>query len=149
MVVTMSSTRPYLLRAFYDWIVDNSCTPHIVVDATQEDVDVPTEFVDDGKIVLNIATQVVENLSLGDEFIDFRARFSGVRRVIHVPVYAIDAIYARENGRGMVFSEEDATEPPPAEDVIVGDLKDSDDDSSGSGGSSGIPSGKPHLTIVK
>ena len=95
----MTPRRPYLLRAFYDWLVDNDLTPHLVVDATLQGVKVPTEFVSDGQIVLNIAPRAVGNLELGNEAISFNARFSGRPHSVIVPMYAALAIYARENGQ--------------------------------------------------
>ncbi len=132
----MISTRPYLIRAFYEWIVDSECTPHVVVNADFDNVDVPRSYVESGQIVLNIAMQAVKELSLKNEAITFQARFGGVAHNIYVPVQAVMAIYARENGRGMVFSEEDEEDdtdapPPPAEQ------------------SSGKVRGKGHLTVVK
>lgn len=116
----MTSTRPYLIRAIYEWACDNSFTPHLLVDATASDVTVPAEFVNDGKIILNIAHSAVSNLSLGDDFISFNARFSGVAREIFVPTDAVKAIYARENGVGMVLPDDpndvgaqDEPEDPP------------------------------------
>ena len=144
----MTSTRPYLIRAFYDWIVDNNCTPHIVVNAGTKGVEVPLEYVDGGQIVLNIAMSAVQGLRLGDVAVEFQARFGGHIRTIYAPINAILAIYAKENGRGMVFAEEDETLPPTStsedlEDSTKGDGK---DDNKGKGKKSG---GKPHLTIVK
>ena len=107
----MTSTRPYLIRAFYEWIVDNDCTPHIVVNAEFPDVQVPDEYVKDGQIVLNIAMSAVQELNLHNDCVEFSARFSGVPKFIYVPVGAVMAIYAKENGRGMVFSEEEGEEP--------------------------------------
>lgn len=100
--------RPYLLRAFYDWIVDSECTPHIIVDATQPNVDVPLQFVENGKIVLNIAPSSVVAFSLDDDALSFNARFSGVATQVYVPFYAIEGIYAHENGAGTMFPEEPA-----------------------------------------
>jgi stringent starvation protein B len=102
----MTSTRPYLIRAIHEWACDNGFTPHLLVDATGNDVTVPTEFVKDGKIILNIAHSAVSNLSLGNDFISFNARFSGVAREIFVPTSAVRAIYARENGVGMVLPDD-------------------------------------------
>ncbi|MFT4560831.1 MAG: stringent starvation protein B [Gammaproteobacteria bacterium] len=102
----MTSTRPYLIRALYEWACDNSFTPHLLVDATSEGLTVPTEFVNDGKIILNIAPSAVTNLSLGDDFISFNARFSGVAREIFVPTSAVRAVYARENGVGMALPDD-------------------------------------------
>lgn len=104
----MTPRRPYILRAFYDWLVDNDLTPHLVVDATQPGVQVPMEFVSDGQIVLNIAPRAVGNLELGNEAISFNARFSGRPHSVIVPLYAALAIYARENGAGTMFEPEPA-----------------------------------------
>lgn len=109
----MTSSRPYLLRALYEWIVDNEMTPHILVDADFPGTEVPRQFVENGKIVLNVGPSAVQALQLGNEEIGFSARFSGVARQLHVPLAAVLAIYARENGRGMVFSEEEGETPPP------------------------------------
>ena len=109
--------RPYLLRAMQAWIVDNGHTPHVVVDASKPGVDVPAQYVRDGKIVLNISPTAVSHLEIGNETLAFHARFSGAVYRISVPLRAVLGIYARETGRGMIFSEEDAggapEEPPP------------------------------------
>ncbi|MGF1700029.1 ClpXP protease specificity-enhancing factor [Photobacterium makurazakiensis] len=104
----MTPRRPYLLRAFYDWLVDNDLTPHLVVDATLPGVKVPMEFVSDGQIVLNIAPRAVGNLELGNEAVSFSARFSGRPHTVIVPLYAALAVYARENGAGTMFEPEAA-----------------------------------------
>mgnify|MGYP001165986755 CR=1 FL=1 len=120
----MVSTRPYLIRAIYEWAGDNGLTPHLLVDATQNEVSVPSEFIEDGKIILNIADSAVTNLSLGDEFIAFNARFSGVAREIFVPVSAVRAVYARENGMGIVLQEDsEQAEPPPDDQPPVAPRK--------------------------
>ena len=112
---TALSTRPYLLRGFYEWIGDNGWTPYIVVDAFVDSVSVPQEHVDkDGKIILNISMIAVTALQLGNVAIEFEARFSGMPMQIYVPIVAIEAIYARENGRGIVFTEEEEGAPPPS-----------------------------------
>mgnify|MGYP000570711616 CR=1 FL=1 len=134
----MISTRPYLIRAFYEWIVDSSCTPHIVVNAEYANVEVPRNYVESGQIVLNVAMQAVQNLALNNDAISFQARFGGVAHELYVPVPAVMAIYARENGRGMVFSEDeddDTDAPPPSEETASG--------------STGKAKGKGHLTVVK
>ena len=105
---SMLVQRPYLLRAFFDWIVDSECTPHIIVDATQSGVEVPLQFVEDGKIVLNIAPCSVVEFSMDDDAVAFNARFSGQPMQVYVPLYAIEGIYARENGAGTMFPEEPA-----------------------------------------
>lgn len=104
----MTPRRPYMLRAFYDWLVDNDLTPHLVVAATLPGVRVPEDFVQDGQIILNIAPRAVGNLELGNEAITFNARFGGRPHSVIVPLYAVQAIYARENGAGTMFEPEDA-----------------------------------------
>ena len=103
----MTSSRPYLVRAMYQWIVDNGTTPYLLVDAENDTSQVPTDHIQDGKIVLNIAPMAISGLTLGDDAISFSARFSGKSQTIHVPIEAVLAIYARENGQGMMFTEED------------------------------------------
>ena len=103
----MTSSRPYLVRAMYQWIVDNGMTPHLLVNAESQDCMVPTGHISDGKIVLNIAPMAVQGLTLGDDEVSFSARFSGKAESILVPVTAILAVYARENGQGMMFSDDD------------------------------------------
>lgn len=97
-----SSTRPYLIRALYEWCTDNGFTPFIAV-LVDETVRVPNEFVKDGEIVLNVSFDATSSLNLGNEFIEFKGRFGGVARDIYVPVDRVLAIYARENGQGMAF----------------------------------------------
>lgn len=109
----MTSNRPYFLRALYDWVVDNGLTPHVAVNALQAGVHVPQQYVKEGRIVLNIAPNAVQNLSMTNDWLYFDARFSGVRHQIRVPVMAVIAIYAVENGRGMVFEEQEGDEPSP------------------------------------
>ena len=109
----MTSSRPYLLRAVYEWIADNELTPQIVVDAQHDQVQVPTTYVRDGKIVLNISPTAVRGLSLGNEWVEFSARFDGRALDVVVPVDAVLAIMARENGTGMSFPEPRSDEPPP------------------------------------
>ena len=103
----MTSSRPYLVRAMYQWIADNGMTPHLLVDVTIDGVLVPPEHVQNGKIILNIAPMAVSSLVLGDEEVTFSARFSGQSMGIIIPVEAILAVYAKENGQGMMFSEDD------------------------------------------
>lgn len=104
----MTPRRPYMLRAFYEWLVDNELTPHLVVDATMPGVRVPMEFVQDGQIILNLAPRAVGNLEMGNEAVTFNARFGGRPHSVIVPLYAVQAIYARENGAGTMFEPEDA-----------------------------------------
>ena len=107
----MTSNRPYLIRAINEWLLDNQFTPHLLVDAEAPGVDVPNNFVQDGRIVLNIGPHAVEGLRISNEEVTFLARFSGVSQLISFPVSAVLAIYARENGRGMVFNEDEEPEP--------------------------------------
>lgn len=104
----LSPRRPYLLRAFYDWLLDNQLTPHLVVDVSLPGVMVPMEFARDGQIVLNIAQRAVGGLELADDSVRFNARFWGVQRQVYVPMAAVLAIYARENGAGTMFEPEPA-----------------------------------------
>lgn len=104
--VTMTSHRPYLLRALYEWIADNGMTPHLLVDATRPHVQVPTHAVKDGRIVLNVAERAVAGLQMSNDVIRFSARFGGVSHAVSVPVSAVLAIYARETGQGMALPEE-------------------------------------------
>ncbi|MBS0569945.1 MAG: ClpXP protease specificity-enhancing factor [Proteobacteria bacterium] len=114
----MTSNRPYLLRAMYDWISDNGLTPYILVDAAAPGVDVPQSAVKDGRVVLNVAARAVAQLELGMDRVRFLARFSGVSRSVEAPMQAILAIYAHENGQGMMFPAENAP-PPPTADVAA------------------------------
>jgi stringent starvation protein B len=107
----MTSTNPYLIRALYEWIVDNGCTPHLLVETKDPRVRVPTQFVKDGAIVLNVAPGAVRDLLLGNDFISFNARFGGVAHDVIFPVSAARMIYARENGQGMSLPEEPEADP--------------------------------------
>jgi stringent starvation protein B len=102
----MSSNRPYLLRALWDWISDNDLTPYLLVDARVSSVRVPAFAVRDGQVVLNVAMRAVADLELGNERVRFKARFGGASQVIDIPVGAVLAIYAQENGQGMMFPAE-------------------------------------------
>ncbi|WP_163934806.1 ClpXP protease specificity-enhancing factor [Paraferrimonas sp. SM1919] len=106
----MAPNRPYILRAYYEWLTDNQLTPHLVVDATIVGTVVPRQFVQDGQIVLNISSTAVQGLQLGNDEIRFSARFSGQPMQVILPLAAVIAIYARENGAGQVFEPEEAYE---------------------------------------
>lgn len=112
----MLSTQPYLIRAIHEWILDNEFTPYLLVNAKNDYVQVPRQFVEDGKIVLNIAPRAVNDLELGNDHIHFNARFDGKSMEVGIPIAAVLAIYAKENGQGMVFDEngDDNTPPPDA-----------------------------------
>lgn len=128
----MLPSQPYLLRAIYEWIVDNEMTPYVLVNARNDDVNVPVQYIDNGKIVLNIAPRAVSSLELGNEAIIFSARFAGNPTHVSFPVSAVMAIYAKENGQGMVFNESDNDG--------------GDDDSTGA---TPAKSKKPNLKLVK
>ncbi len=109
----MTPSRPYLIRALYDWILDNGLTPYILVSAEHEGTVVPEQYVEDGKIVFNVNPSAVQNLELANHGIEFNARFSGDPMQVSLPIMSVLAIYAKENGKGMVFTEEEGDEPPP------------------------------------
>ncbi len=112
----MASLKPYLIRAVYEWCVDQDLTPYLLVNAKAGNVVVPKHSVqEDGRIVLNLRPQAVHNLIMGDERIEFNARFGGSPMQVKIPLPSVLAIYARENGQGMVFdgNEEDGPSPPP------------------------------------
>ncbi len=143
--VPMSPNRPYLMRAIYDWISDNNLTPYILVDAGCAGVQVPPQVVKNGQVVLNLAMRAVANLDLGNDWISFQARFSGVSQAIQIPVQAVLALYAQENGQGMMFpaDEEGGDTPPPSAPPPV-------DGPSGSDQGGGKPKrAAPHLRVVK
>lgn len=137
--MSMTPSKPYLIRAHYDWIVDNECTPYLMVDAFSEAVSVPQEYVNkDGQIVLNISPTAVKDLSMDLESISFNARFGGVPVDIFVPCFAVLGIYAKENGQGMMFEVSRPPEPPKPK----GELKSLD-------GQKGKESAKPSLRVIK
>ncbi|KNX79966.1 ClpXP protease specificity-enhancing factor [Pseudomonas sp. BW16M2] len=139
----MNSSRPYLVRALYEWIVDNDCTPHMLVNAEYPAVQVPQGFASDGQIVLNISPSAVRSLHMDNEAVSFEGRFGGVAHSLYVPVGAILGIYARENGQGMVFE----LEPPlEDEDDLEDDAVEPDDQGPPE---PPRPSGRPSLKVVK
>ncbi|MDD9155885.1 ClpXP protease specificity-enhancing factor [Aliivibrio sp. S4TY2] len=150
-ISSMMPRRPYLLRAFYEWIVDNELTPHLVVDATMNGVRVPEEFVQDGQIVLNVAPHSVGNLEMGNEAVTFNARFGGRPHSLILPLYAIQAIYARENGAGTMFEPEEAYELSSEEGIFEEDLVSTseEDSSSDDKPEPPRPTGRPSLRVVK
>lgn len=137
----MNSSRPYLIRALYQWIVDNDCTPHLLVNADYPGVQVPSNFVSDGQIVLNVSPTAVRELSLDNDAVSFEGRFGGISHSLFVPSPAVLAIYARENGQGMVFDQE----APPVQNEVeaVEDEQTPPDDEPPR------PSGRPSLKVVK
>ncbi|WP_225771891.1 ClpXP protease specificity-enhancing factor [Pseudomonas sp. Marseille-Q5115] len=142
----MNSSRPYLVRALYEWIVDNDCTPHILVNAEYRAVQVPEGFATDGQIVLNVSPTAVRHLHMDNEAVSFEGRFSGVAHTLYVPVGAIMGIYARENGQGMVFDPE---VPSLEDDELDMEEEGLDDDQPPPGGQPPRPSGRPSLKVVK
>ncbi len=117
----MTSSRPYLIRAIYEWILDNDMTPYLLVNDDHPDVVVPKEFVEDGKIVLNISPSAVQSLLLGNEDITFSARFSGKPMQVFVPIENASALYAKENGQGMIFSVSEDPDVVTEEDDDIPD----------------------------
>lgn len=115
----MTSSKPYLVRALYEWILDNDTTPYILVDTSSDQVIIPPGIASDGKVVLNLSPAAIQNLEMTNEHISFSARFNGVAEDLFCPVSSLMAIYARENGEGMMFPAEepdDSTEPPTEDD---------------------------------
>lgn len=104
----MLSTKPYLVRAFYEWIVDSQGTPFIVINTNIPRCNVPQEFIENGEIIFNISPEAIRDLKIGNELLEFHASFSGVVRIVSVPIKAILAIYAEENGQGMFFDENES-----------------------------------------
>ena len=103
----MTSSKPYLVRALYEWILDNDNTPYILVDTSSDQVSIPNGIASDGKVVLNLAPSAIQNLEMTNDFVSFSARFNGAAEQIFVPVASMLAIYARENGEGMMFPDEE------------------------------------------
>lgn len=111
----MTSNRPYLIRSIYQWIVDNRLTPYVLVDVKKGNVSVPYQYVENGRIVLNVSPAAVRDLNLSNEAVEFVARFNGQAMNVYIPSNAVLAIYARENGHGMVFNELQSLGDPVAE----------------------------------
>lgn len=109
----MTPKRPYLLRAFYEWIVDNNMTPYITVDATADEVSVPRQHVKDGRIVLNISPTAVRDFVMDNDAVSFSARFSGAAFYVYCPVYSVLAIYSRETQEGASFPPDEYTQLKP------------------------------------
>jgi stringent starvation protein B len=131
----MTSNRPYLIRAMHEWIGDNGMTPYLLVDAAFPGVRVPPHSIKDGRVVLNVAPRAVAQLELGNQFIRFQARFSGVSQTVELPVAAVQAIYAQETGQGMMLPQdgENAVPAPEPEPTSGGEP----------------PKKGPHLRVVK
>lgn len=137
---TMTSSQPYLLRALNEWIVDNGATPQILVDSTHPDLSIPDSVRSGEKVVLNISPSAVRDLEIDNEYVSFVARFSGVSQAVLVPIEAVQAIYARESGQGMMFPESDRDEHESGDEGESGDA---------SKKKSGPKRGKPNLKVIK
>ncbi|MDX7997987.1 ClpXP protease specificity-enhancing factor [Xenorhabdus sp. Reich] len=158
-MIQMSPRRPYLLRAHYEWLLDNELTPHIVADVSLYGVNVPMEYAQNGQIILNISPRAVGNLELTNDEVRFNARFGGVARQVTVPMAAVIAVYARENGAGMMFEpelayegdvESEETDLPVADNlVLIRDRKASRADDSPDDEPPKPPKGRPALRVVK
>ena len=147
----MTTHRPYLLRALYEWIVDNGMTPHVLVDAGMPGVRVPRQAVKDGRIVLNIADRAVGGLRMDNDALRFSARFGGVSQSVLVPLEAVIAVYARETGQGMALPDDPrgAAAQMTAEPAIVSETEFPAPDDSGPDRPSEPPKRGAHLRIVK
>ncbi|MFT5319891.1 MAG: stringent starvation protein B [Pseudohongiellaceae bacterium] len=141
--MTMTSHRPYMIRALNEWILENNCTPYILVNAYAKDVQVPQNFVKDGQIILNISPFAVQDLAISIGGIDFNGRFGGIPTRVYVPTVAVLGIYAKENGQGMIFDTDDPIpEPPdPGKKPVLDDKTDKAKEKP--------RSGRPDLKIVK
>jgi stringent starvation protein B len=133
----MTSQKPYLIRAIHEWLLDNACTPYVLVNTEYDGVQVPTDFVRDGRIVLNIAPDAVRDLHINNDWLSFSARFAGKPMDIFIPVVAVQAIYSKENNEGMFFPEEDNPPPPSPEPREKTDK------------SAKKPASRPSLKVVK
>jgi stringent starvation protein B len=136
----MTTHRPYLVRAFNEWILDNNCTPYILVNAYEKGVSVPQDFVKDGQIVLNISPIAVQGLVISNTALEFNGRFRGLPTHVYVPIGAVLGIYAKENGQGMIFDREEPQPEPPSPPAA------SDEELPAKGGNK---KGKPSLRVVK
>lgn len=138
----MTPSQPYLLRALNEWIVDNGFTPQILVDSTHPDLNVPDAVRAGDKVVLNISPSAVRDLEIDNEYVSFVARFSGKSHAVLVPVEAVQAVYTRENGQGMMF-------PEAGQDASEASADSTDTDSGSAGSKSALKRGKPNLKVIK
>ena len=134
----MTPNRPYIIRALYEWITDNQLTAHLLINAGVAGVEVPERAIQKNKVVLNIDPGAVENLDLGNEWLFFNTRFAGVKEAIRIPIEAVIAVYARENGQGMMFAQDEELDSD-SQASIQSDIDGSDEN----------PDRKPHLTLIK
>ena len=145
----MTSTRPYLIRAIYEWILDNQMTPHILVDSQHEQVVIPKQYEQDGKIVLNMSPSATQALNLGDDAITFNARFSGTPMQVYIPTQHVLAIYTKENGQGMMFTDEEDHSPTPDPDGSAPETPPSSSAHTAKKSSQPSPTNKAHLKVIK
>jgi stringent starvation protein B len=147
----LTSTKPYLTRAIYEWILDNGLTPHLLVDAGYPGAQVPAQFVQDGQIILNVAPTAVRNLVMGNDWISFGARFSGTPYELLIPSEAVLGIFSRENRQGMVFPPPEYPQPPgPDSANETGAPADPQTNGPAPKGPRGAkPKGRPRLKVVK
>lgn len=131
--MSMTSQKPYLVRAIHEWLLDNQCTPYVLVNTRYEGVQVPLDYVKDDRIVLNIAPDAVRDLLIDNEWISFSARFAGKAMDVFIPIVSVQAIYGKENNEGMFFPDDD--HPPPS---------DNDPEETGP-----VSKGRPSLKVVK
>jgi stringent starvation protein B len=142
----MFSNKPYLVRAFYEWIIDNACTPYIVVNANYPRCNVPSEYIENGEITLNIAPSAIRDLKITNETLEFRASFSGVVHIVSAPIKAVLAVYAQENQQGMFFDYEETDDVEGGEGLMGLSTVTSNEDIS-TPISSG-PKSRDHLRLV-
>lgn len=145
----MNSSVPYLIRAINEWILDNDCTPYMIVDATMDDVSVPLEYVKDGQIVLNVSPKAIRDLSISDEFVMFSGRFAGMAHEVYAPIDAVMGIIAKENGEGMWFPRDETEPEPPKSPVDPSDPFTPVDPSPPGDKPPSPPKGPPSLKVVK
>lgn len=141
--LNVTPTRPYLVRAIYEWICDNNLTPYLLVDATKPYTDVPQQFVQDGQIVLNIVPHAVHMLNMSNEAVTFSARFGGVSKDIYVPMNAVLGLYARENGQGLFFDPDEYANVQMDEDALKSNSSESSESTTDT------PKKKPSLRILE
>ena len=137
--MTMNSSRPYVIRALYEWILDNDCTPYILVNAYHSGVEVPQEHVKDGQIILNISPLAVKELEIDKDAVSFDGRFAGIQKHVRVPIQGVLGIYAKENGQGMIFDNDGDGETPAP----------SPSEKKGSERAAPVTRKKPSLRVVK
>jgi stringent starvation protein B len=143
-VTAMTSNRPYLIRAIYEWITDNDMTPHLMVDAEHPSAVVPMEFAENGRIVLNVAPQAVHGFQIGNDLIRFSARFGGQPFSIELAPQAVVGLFARENGQGMLFPDEEPADDEDGESAVDGGGRDA-----GAGDEDGKKPSRPNLRVIK